>query len=74
MSGWVGAFGLAGDETAWEAGAAEPSPLVGAGAFSAFDAKAEGPFGPAGPITDGEPCVGPAGAAVKPGLTPSMEG
>jgi len=30
MSGWVGAFGLAGDETAADAGAAEPSPLVGA--------------------------------------------
>jgi hypothetical protein len=39
-----------------------------------FCAAAEGPLGPAGPIMDGEPCVGPAGAAVKPGLTPSMEG
>jgi hypothetical protein len=54
MSGWVGAFGLAGDETVCEAGAAEPSPLVWPpGELLAFDAKAEGPFGPAGPITDG---------------------
>lgn len=55
----------------WAFEAADASPAVPP---PAFDAKAEGPFGPAGPITDGKPCVGPAGAAVKPGLTPSIAG
>jgi hypothetical protein len=71
--GVVGALGEDGADGeaafAAAAGAEEPSPVV-----SAFEAKAEGAFGPPGPITEGEPCVGPAGAAVKPGLTPSTEG
>ena len=72
--GVVGALGEDGADGeaafAAAAGAEEPSPVVP----SAFEAKAEGALGPPGPITDGEPCVGPAGAAVSPGLTPSTEG
>ena len=57
MSCWVGgALGALGEDGAdgeaafaAAAGAEEPSPVV----LSTFDAKAEGPFGPAGPITDG---------------------